>query len=538
MGIASFQFIRNFSARDVAIGNDGSVFALAFDGTLARWNNAQNKFLPFPGLFARIAVTPDGKPWGVTGRNEVWRHDGTSWHVVQNIQAQDIAIGLNGTVIVAAPDEVLYRYVVKDDRFERMLATRDGEPAPAGGRVAVDPNGNPWTITRDHVLWRCDRTPCQRLSQSARDIAIGPEGSVFIVDPDFRLRRLNAETGEWDRVGVDADVVAVGPAGKPWLVNGKSEVWASAFFPRDESNDLREAAGTTTVTATAASPISSAPVFTFSVNMPFDQIALPFGFFSGDPINFAFKPDGSLVVIDGAYKFWNFNESLKRFTQDTTVSPLSTVLGVSDTRSFVIGKDGSYWVSNDSSITPQVWRRQGGAWIPVLGLDDCAATPGCGGPSSISVAVAPDGTIYATSTGDNIYRYDPAMQRFVNLHFPLPDAGGTVFINVDSNGLFWGASPSTNLLYQYVGNAWVNRTDAVIGPPSVCLSTKVPCVSLSASGAAYGYGAVTKPVRWNPSLRVWETITSSPPLFGNGNYSAAPDGRLWVWTGTALYRSR
>lgn len=538
LGIASFQLIRNFSARGIAIGNDGSVFALAFDGTLGRWNNAQNKFLPFPGLFARIAVTPDGKPWGVTGRNEVWRHDGSSWHVVQNIQAQDIAIGLNGTVIVAAPDDVLYQYVAKEDRFERIFAAQDGEPAPAGGRVAVDPRGNPWTIARDQVLWRCDRTPCQRLAQSARDIAIGPEGSVFIVDSDFRMRRLNKETGEWDRVGVDADVVAVGPAGKPWLVNGKSEAWASGFFPRDESGDLREAAGTTTVTATAASPISQAPVFTFSVNMPFDQIALPFGFFSGDPINFAFKPDSSLVVIDGAYAFWNFNESLKRFTRDTTVPPLSTVLGASDTRSFVIGKDGTYWVSNDSTVTPKVWRRQGSSWVQVSGLDDCAITPGCGSLSAMSVTVAPDGTVYATSSGDNIYRYDTTLQRFVNLHFPRPNSGGAVFINVDSNGLFWGASPSPALLYQYVGNAWVKRTDSVIGAPVVCLTTKVPCVSLSATGTAYGYGAASKPVRWNPTIGAWETITSSPLLLGNSNYSAAPDGRLWAWTGTALYRSR
>lgn len=539
LSIASFQLIPNFTGRNIAIGNDGSVFALAFDGTLARWNNGQKRFLSFPGLFARIAVAPDGKPWGVTGRGEVWRHDGNNWQVVKSVQAQDIGIGLNGTKIVAGLDEVLYRYVASEDRFERMRASHDGEPAPVGSRIAIDPQGQPWTITNDNVIRRCDRQPCERLVQTAREIGIGPNGSVFIVDMDYRLRRYDKASGDWERIGIDAATVAVGPGEKPWLVNGKSEIWSSAFFRRDESGDIAVAAASSTIMASAAGAVSTTPVFTFSVTMPFDTIPTPIGFMGGGDINLAFTPSGSLVAVDVAFGFWNYDENLKRFVMDTSIPSIAPLLGASDTRSFVIGKDGSYWLTNDSGVTPKVWRRlPGAAWQQIQGLDDCSTTPGCGSPSAMSLAIAPDGTIYATSSGDNIARFDTAIQRFVNVSISRPNASGAVFVNVDPNGRFWAASPAPTRLYEFVGNAWVLRTNSVIGNPGVCLFTKVPCVSISATGAAYGYGAAFKPVRWSPAAGTWETITSSPSMPGNSTYAAAPDGRLWVWTGTTLHRSR
>jgi len=546
LGISSFQLIRNFTGRDIAIGNDGSVFALAFDGTLARWNNAQNRFLVFPGVFSRIAVAADGKPWGVTGRNEVWRHDGTIWRAVLNVQAQDIAIGLDGTVIVAAPDEVLYRYIASEDRFERMLPAREGDPAPAGSRIAVDPQGRPWTITRDNVLWRCDRQPCERMPQAARDVDIGPEGSVFIADMEHRLRRLDPATGEWSRIGVDADVVAVGPGGKPWIVNGRSEAWSSAKFKRDESNDIVKAASSSTAAATSAT--SAPPVFTFTVSMPFDQVPLPAGFtVNGWPgIQLAIGPGGKLVVIDGVFAFWNYDETRKILLRDTAVpSPASVVNSPTPgegIRRFVIGTDGTYWITRalETNITPKIWRRQGSQWIEVPGLDDCASTPGCGSPSTMSVAIGLDGAVYATSSGNSIYRYDTTLLRFVKLNMPLP-SGAAAFVTVDPNGRFWVASPAPALLHEYVGNAWIKRTDSVIGAPFQCLFLATPCTSIGANGSAYGFGAVNKMVRWNATAGVWETITSTPPgmnVSGWVTYVAAPDGRLWVWTGALLYRTR
>lgn len=535
----SFTHIQGFAGRSLAIGNDGSVFALSFDGALSRWSNARNRFSSFPGVFSRIAVAPDGKPWGVTGRGEVWRHDGTTWRIVRGVAAQEINVGLNGTVIVAGNDETLYRYLVQEDRFERLRSSLDGDSAPTGSRVAIDPQGHLWTITKDHVILRCDTQPCERLAQPAREIGIGPEGSIFIVDADNQLRRLNKSSGEWERIGIDATTVAVGPGGKPWIANAKAEVWASGFFPRDESGDLALAAATTTATATAGSGITTTPVFTFSVNMPFDAVPLPVGFTGGGDINLAFTPDGRLVVIDVAFAFWNYDENPRRFTLDNTVPTLAPLLGAADTRSFLIAKDGAYWVSNNSFVSPMAWRRApGGQWIKVHGLDDCAVTPGCGLPSPISITSATDGSIYATSTGDNIMRYDTTQQKFVRVAIPPPNASGSIFLTIDTNGRFWAASPFPALLYEYVGNKWVQRTDAIIGAPGVCLFTKVPCVSLSTSGTAYGYGAAFQPVRWNSTSNVWEKITSSPLMPANSTYAAAPDGRLWVWTGTTLHRSR
>jgi hypothetical protein len=534
----------------LAIGNDGSVFALASNGTLARWNNGQMRFLPFPGGFVRIAVAPDGKPWGVTTLGGVFRYDGSLWQPVQNIVAQDIAIGLNGSVIVSGTDEVLYRYNPFYNRFDRIFAVHEGDPAPAGSRIAVDPQGRPWTVTRDNVLWRCDRSPCERQPQPARDVAIGPEGSIFITDTDYRLRRFNGQTGEWDRVGVDAEMVAVGPGGKPWIVNAKSEVWSSALFPRDESQDIAVAASSSTSSATVLiTTASGGSLFAYSLNMAFDLVPWPAGFTTGiapnDWIPMAMNSAGKLVVVDAGptFAFWNYDDIQKKLVKDTTVPSPASVLSGDVIRSFAIGKDGTYWITNDNPAPPKIWRRQGSLWVAVLGLDDCG---GCGTPSAYSVAIGPDGAVYATSSGDNIYRYDPAQLKFVKFtNVTRPPNGGAAFITVDpSNGHFWAGEPATPLLYENVGGTWISRTDATITPPGACFFTAMPCVSASSNGNIYGMvdsgPSSLKLVHWNALLGKWEILPNSPSPNGSPvpTYIAAPDGRPWVFNGANLYRGR
>ncbi len=538
LGLASFTQARNVAARDIAIGNDGSVFALAFDGSMLRWNNGQQKFLAFPGQFARIAVAADGKPWGVTTRNEVWRHDGMSWRVVNGIAALDIAAGFDGTVIAAATDEVLYRYNSAENRFERMLAAREGDPAPQGSKLAVSPQGKPWTIGKDGRVRRCDRASCELLAQTARDIEIGPEGSVFISDLERKLRRFNTATGEWDRVGIDAEGVAVGPGGLPWVVNGKSEVWYAALFKRDESNDIAKAAASSTTTTTATSTTSTAPVFSFTVNMPFETVAVPAGLGSNS-FNIAEGPGGRIVALDKINGFWNYDTARKTWQKDTSVPSVTSLIGGDRVRSLVIGKDGTYWLSRATGDGPyRVWRRQGGAWIAVPGLDDCAATPGCSTDSSMSVAMGPDGTIYATSAGNNLYRYDATQQRFVR-HTAVPRPPDTAsFVTVDPGGRFWVGTTDQSI-YEYYNNAWVKRSSGSrIMAAWQCLNWERPCVGIGANGTVYSQDEwqSRRLARWNPNGGSWDLVTSSP-TFGV-TFMIASDGRPWIWDGSVLYKAK
>jgi len=543
---ADFLRVNGVAARDIAIGNDGSVFIVSYDGSLARWSNARNAFVAFPGQLARIAVTGDGRPWGVTVRGEVFRHDGVDWRAVYNITAQDIAVSGTGTVIVSGTDEVLYRYNAVDNSFERILPVNDNVPAPKGSRLALDPQGRPWTITKDFRLWRCDRTPCELQAVAARDIDIGPDGSVFIADSDHKLRRLNPVSGAWDYVNVDADGVAVGPGGKPWFVSPKADVWYSALFRRDESRDLGVAATSVQNTTTAA-----VPVFTFTVSMPFETVPLPAGFsFSGvAPIHIATGPAGKVVVVDSNFSLWSYNSVRKALLPESPVFTLPWAATMThNMRTLIIAADGNYWVSDNfwgesAGGSTGVWRRQGSQWIPVQGLADCAATPGCSNPLPASLAAAPDGTVYATSQGGNLYRYDTARQRFVRHAIPQPNANSITDIAVDPNGRLWvttlpGSNPVNAVTYEYVGNTWVARAIANSFELAGCMNSDRfdgPCVAIPPGGTVYQLWNY-KLRRWNAASTQWETIST---LANVSSFGIATDGRPWIWDGSStLYKAR
>lgn len=547
LGLADFRMVPGAAARDIAIGLDGSVFIVAFDGTVARWSNTRNAFVTFPGQLARIAVAPDGKPWGVTVRGEVYHHDGTDWRIAYNVTAQDIAIAANGAVVVAGLDEVLYRYNAVDNRFDRILPPSDNVPAPAGSRVALDAQGRPWTVTKDYRLWRCDRSPCELQAIGARDVAIGPDGSVFVADVDHRLRRFNPASNNWDFVGIDADLLAVGPGGRPWIVNARSEVWLSAFFRRDESRDLGVAASTSQNTTTA--PTS---VFTFSVAMPFDKVSLPASFAIASPDAWpviAAGPNGKIAMIDANLAFWSYNDQKRTLVADSpAISSPWMRDGSRDVRSFLIAPDGTYWISDNPTAgeiaVSGVWRRQSGQWVAVPGLADCAATPNCTTALPAALAAAPDGTVYATSQGGNLYRYDTATKRFTRVVLPLPNANAINDIAIDPTGRLWvttaaGDSPGYPVIYERVGNAWVARANDSNFDLEACIAkptyTGVRCVAIGATGVVYQAWRY-RLRRWNAASAVWENISTSPNV---GAYSVATDGRPWIWDGSSsLYKAR
>lgn len=259
------------TAAHVEIGKDGSVFVLITGGSIKRWSNERKRLEDFPGQLARLAIDVDGSPWGVTSLGRVFRHDGQNWKQVTGTTASDIAVGGDGSIVTADADSVLRKYNAVSGRFERI----DGR----GIQVAVAPDGVPWTIRDDNVVQRCDATPCKTFNRLARNISIGPDGSVFIVTTQNQLMRLLPGKSAFEQVltpGHTPDDVGVGPNGFPWVVASDGKLLYAKLFERDESADRTLALKTTTATtgsgATAAVVSSqSSSGFTFTKNMRFDS---------------------------------------------------------------------------------------------------------------------------------------------------------------------------------------------------------------------------------------------------------------------------
>ncbi|MBN9422100.1 MAG: hypothetical protein BGO63_01190 [Candidatus Accumulibacter sp. 66-26] len=537
-------------ARNVAIGADGSVFIVAYDGSLARWSNTRSAFVAFPGQLARIAVAPDGKPWGIAGSGDVYRHDGAAWKQVRNVKAQDIGIGFNGTVLVADPQGFLSRYDPAGDAFVRLPADANGVP-PMGTRVAVTPAGKPWVITDDGFVGRCEKASCERLPVKARSLAIGPEGSVLIVDGDRTLRRWNQRDESFERIdGIPdlIDLAAVGPRGKPWLLSPAAEIWASEFFPRDERGDVTTAAVTEArFNAGATTGTSSPPAFSFTVNAPFEKLSnlgppfvLPT---EAKTLQLAIAPaTGRATLIDADNRFFNYNDATRTLVLDTTIPALP----VSDeVRSFVIGKDGSYWVTSGLDWNAGVWRLQANKWVEVSGN-----WPPPGGLAWIPITVseAPDGTMYASGLDRQLYRYDQGVKRFVRITMPLPN-GMISSVAVTPDGHFWVGSEGISApgLYERVGNGWqlrlaasANMSDSFL---EQCKMGVYTCFATGANGNVYTVDIFSYRLqRWNAASRTWDKLGASPNMIDRGVFAVGPDGRPWAIQrsggGAGLYRVR
>lgn len=219
-------------AVDLAIGADGSVFALRQGGALQRWSNTDNRFNDFPGDLDRLAVAPDGRPWGV-GRGRVFRHDGAAWREVPlRFQVRDLDIGADGRVFVIDTSDAVYELGEPPTSFTR----RPGK----GRQVAVAPDGRTyWLLNRDGRPLACDsESGCKLEGRIAQDLDIGPGGSVFIVDVGGALRRFDPATDGYELVrAANTARVALGPRDRPWVIDDAGRVFPSAFFERDESGD-------------------------------------------------------------------------------------------------------------------------------------------------------------------------------------------------------------------------------------------------------------------------------------------------------------
>ncbi len=534
-------------ARDIAIGADGSVFIVTSEGKLARWSNMRNVFIAFPGQLARVAVAADGKPWGVTAVGEVFRHDGNAWQVVRNIQAQDIAIGFDGTVIVADAQSFLQRYDPGRDAFVRLQTDTDGVP-PMGRRVAVTPAGTPWVIDTEGFVGRCEKVACERLPVKARSLDIGPEGSVLIVDTNRILRRWSAREESFERIDGIAepiDFVAVGPRGKPWLLSAASEVWASEFFPRDERGDVLAVAITEARISDGSAGSVAPPVFSFPVSMAFEKLLVLNQPFEVVPeiatLQMAINPlSGQVTIIDAGNRFFNYNEASRSLQRDANIS-VPPIHG-EQVRSFVIARDGSYWLTVGQDWNAEVLRYQVGQWTEVPGnwTAGFAWMP-------MTLAEAPDGTVYVNGPDQQLYRYEVEARRFVRVTMALPN-GQIHALAVAPDGHFWVASEgAVPGLYEQVGGGWTLRRPES-GFLDDCKMGGFTCFALGPKGEAYlvdvyGPQGALQLQRWNTASRSWDIIRASPELGDRGVYAIAPDGRPWIIAraslgGAALYRAR
>ncbi|WP_036189753.1 tectonin domain-containing protein [Marinobacterium lacunae] len=261
-----FRKIKDASANEIAIGPDGSVFALGAEGELLRWQNSRSRFLAFPGILKKIAIDPYGLPWGINTSGEVYRHSEGDWKAIPNIKAADITISPLGQIYVSNSAENIFRYNPLLNRFERISGV-------FGEQLAAASDNSLWIVRQDGRVYQCQQTECDyRKRSNAVDVSVGPEGSVFITTDRGQLYLWERDGSRWIKQFDNAVHVSVGPGGYPWVTDSKQQVWRTAFFERDESDDLALAQQTLNTTVDIDTSTSA---ITISKRLPLTRVKNP-----------------------------------------------------------------------------------------------------------------------------------------------------------------------------------------------------------------------------------------------------------------------
>lgn len=512
---APFEFVdTRGTASRIAIGQDGSVFAIGVDGLLRRWSNAQRRFLDFPGQLVRVSVNPGGLPWGINQTGRIFRHTGTDWKQVAGT-AFDISVGVNNEAFITTADGVLSRFDPATERFARV-------PGQAFF-VATAPDGVPWGLLVDGTVVRCAALPCERLGRDAKSLAIGPDGSVFIVNFSNQLRRYVPARQEFELIpvpGHEPVAVAVGPAGRPWVITTESKVLSSRFFPRDESLDLAMAAtsqtpttGTGDVAIVTGSPTTGSG-FTFSKKMQFTAVNVPCATLE----DVAVGVDGSVIALcDNKTLLVRYSTKTKTFSSISGL-PLSagaTVQAVDTDAS------GFLWLLS-GDVDGRIIQQTGKTSFKTLQLPVTSpiSNPAPGSPvMNRDIAIGPDGTVYAIDTGGFVYRRLTTQSAFTKF---ISGTWNKVAVGVAND--VWLLDTSGDL-FELVGGKLERR------PPKGGISFE------DLGGGADGSIYTT---RLNPSTFFYELLkwNASNSSFDTVNTAAdhvdvAPNGRPWI-TNTSM----
>lgn len=499
---------------DIAIGRNGSVFVVDTTGNVLLWSNQQRSFVLFtPRFLHRIAVDPNGNPWGVNGAGNVFRHDGKKWIEIRFIDdAREIAIGGDGSVFVTNREQQLLRYDAARNRFAIVPV-----PVEASG-IAVDPQGAPWIIREDGAVFRCDRDPCERVPDLlGSDIGIGPDGSVFVVNRLNRLlvQREDLTTGEESFLFVRNNVrdVAVGPRGRPWIIDVDRQVFATTFFRTfEEADDM--------FPEPQQPPPPSA--FTFTKRLKFRSV--PFD--GGNASDITIGRDGSVFLrhVPGFPEVSRYNEKVKRFqrkVENAESAPgCSPPIPVSFTTLATAAEDKDHlWqVGLDAGDRAIVLREPGAAPRDALRKCDVKLSesiPGLGCGDSISVGA--DGSAFYIGPSCLLYKFNERRDRFILLS---PLVTGVAQVAVDPDGVPWVIDTSSDVR-KFDGRRFQTMPE---GRPA----QKASAIAIGANGAVFIIDTNSRLRRYNATSRSFDLITGVQNIF---DVAVAPDGLPWVIDG-------
>ncbi len=206
---------------------------------------------------SRVATDADGTPYVITlkGGQVYFLNSNNSWVRIPGC-ARDIAIGRGGEIWKIGCDarsggygiwklfcdkepkckcyrgcnrfrKVTYSSIHKDEDVKTCFWMR----IEGGGiKLDVDPNGNPWIVADNFLIYYYDGSNWKPVTGfEGDDIAVSNEGVVFAAGLQSKIGRLICpEIGTWQVLSGAAAAITSGPYSIPFIADGTYMVYTTA----------------------------------------------------------------------------------------------------------------------------------------------------------------------------------------------------------------------------------------------------------------------------------------------------------------------
>ena len=536
------------NAADLAITPDGTVYVIDVDGKpwVQRLGRGAN-WSPLQGNFRAIRAGLDGSVWAIAKDDVAFRLSGNSWREMPFGRLRDLAampsLAADGPVVVLNAEGALEvrlpasnagapLYKVDDEAFK----------AAAFERLAVDEHGLPWVWRANGTMWRFDGTRWSDIPQFAAtgltSVAAGLDGTLMAVERGGRAYRWNPAAKEWmpEPLAAPVQLVAVGPNGKPWYAMQDHTLLASEVFA-NQNNQAR-----------------AKPAALFTRLLSWRRVR-------GEASWLAVGADGTVVTIDAENTVWRWKGGntwtpLTGKFRRAAVAGNGVVWGIDlqnrvrrnatgqwldagiDASEIAVGPKEEVWALGPSGnigrfdAQTRQWQgvpggpakaiavgKDGEGWIidatgTVQLLNPATPIPGI---VATSLAIGPEGTVYATTAERQLFWLDPRERQW------KPATGVAAAVAVGPAGTPWIIGERNEL---QVSTAFTAEIEAIVAARTAQAAPPPPVFSIPAPGAS------TSPTSNRPL--VYTTIAGAYTDVGigpDGNvFAAGTDGGLYCFS--------
>ncbi|MEG3619485.1 hypothetical protein V5T82_13535 [Magnetovibrio sp. PR-2] len=392
-------------AIDLAVGLDGTVFSIDEKRGVKRLTTKgrQRWMSVRGGTFVRVVGNEDGRAIGIQSSDRgVYLNRGSQWKQLGNLKAVDLAQDQNGSLIAAGVDGQLWAWDVSSSQWFSIM------PSPKGQRVMrldIQSPATYWVVADNKTLYRLENRSYTVAKNNVIDVVVSSDRqSVLSLMGDGLIERLDISSGTWTRVehATEVRAIAAGTGGNIWHSDSNRLIFHADIFATPkavESDDIpvvdvkkvakaeKKATKAKKVDEETKTPKKKADKpQKAEIEKPQALLKPKYTLVSGTAAGLSVGADGRVFAYETGGNIFYWSNSTKQFE-----SFPGTAKGL------IVDEKNKLWAVTNNGV---VSRFDGKQWKATKVTN------------AIDVALAPDGTVFATDQDEAVFAFDKRSNRF------------------------------------------------------------------------------------------------------------------------------